>query len=58
MTTTVIMMTPNVRLSNPVWKSGVYTAQAAQVWGEREGHTVVYWSKKTGRAYAEKESKK
>ena len=57
MTTTVVMMTPNVRLSNPVWKSGVYTAIAAQVWGERSGYATVYWSKKTGRVYAEKGGK-
>ena len=52
--TRVVNMTPNVRLSNPVWKSGVMTSQASQVWGERNGYATVYWSKRTGRVYAEK----
>jgi hypothetical protein len=50
----VIKVNEAPKMNNPVMVSGVRDAAAAQTWGEKNGHKVVYYLAKKQRVYAER----
>lgn len=52
--TKVIEVKETPKLKNPAMLSGIRDKTAAQSWGEKNGHAVVYFLAKRQRVYAEK----
>lgn len=52
--TKVIEVKETPKLKNPAMLSGIRDKNAAQSWGEKNGHATVYFLVKRQRVYAEK----
>jgi hypothetical protein len=50
----VMPVTEAPKLNNPAIQQGIRDSKAAEHWGEKNGHTVVYYMAKRQKVYAER----